>query len=186
MRVFLRREFLCFTGAAFLGRVAMMSYYGFFSLYLREVHHFENAGYIWILGPLSEIPVIYASGRIMNRIGVRNLFALGLAGCAVRLFGFSLAGAVWMILPLQLLHALTFGAFHCSSVTYVSRIVPERMQSTAQTVFAAVTVGGGGIIGGTVGGLIAQRAGYTALYASFAGVALAGLVLLLRTVPAEK
>jgi PPP family 3-phenylpropionic acid transporter len=184
MRVFLRREFLCFTGAAFLGRVAMMSYYGFFSLYLKEVHGFENAGYIWILGPLSEIPVIYASGRIMDRIGVRNLFALGLFGCALRLFGFSVASAIWMILPLQLLHALTFGAFHCSSVTYVSRIVPQRMQSTAQAVFAAVTVGGGGIIGGSVGGLVARHAGYSVLYGAFGGVALLALLLLLFTVPA--
>lgn len=184
LRLFLRRPFICFTAAAFLGRVAMMSYYGFFSLYLKEVHGYENAGYIWILGPLSEIPVIYASGRIMDRIGVRNLFALGLLGCALRLFGFSVASAIWMILPLQLLHALTFGAFHCSSVTYVSRIVPQRLQSTAQTVFAAVTVGGGGIVGGSVGGLVARHAGYSVLYGAFAGIALLALLLLLLTVPA--
>ena len=44
LRVFGRRAFLCFTLSAFLGRVSMMAYYGFFSLYLRDVHGFSAAG----------------------------------------------------------------------------------------------------------------------------------------------
>ena len=177
------RPFLAFTLCAFLGRFTMMSYYGFFTLYLAKVHGIEKAGLIWLLGPLSEIPVIYFSRAIMNRIGVRNLFALGILGCAVRFIGFGIAPGIWMVIPLQLLHSLTFGAYHCSSVTYVSHIVPRHLQSTAQTLFAAVTVGGGGILGGALGGLIAQTYGFRILYVSFGGLAAATLVLLLLSVP---
>lgn len=183
VRVFLQRGFLLFVACAFLGRLAMMGYYGFFSLFLKEELGFAKAGYIWILGPLSEIPVIYFSRRIMDRIGVRNLFALGLLGCAVRLFGFSVARNVWHVVPLQFLHALTFGAFHCASVTYVSRYVPKHMTSTAQTLFAGVVLGGGGIVGGALGGRLAQQYGYSTLYAVFSGVALVALILLLVAVP---
>ena len=161
----------------------MMGYYGFFSLYLKEVHGFPYAGLIWFIGPLSEIPVIYFSGRIMARIGVRNLFALGLAGCAVRLVGFGLAPNLWFVIGLQFLHSLTFGAYHTASVTYVSRLTPGHLQSTAQTLFAAVTVGAGGLIGGVLGGVVAERFGFTVLYASFGGVAVAALATLLLFVP---
>lgn len=183
MRVFLKRPFLTFMLCAFLGRVAMMSYYGFFSLYLRDVHGFPYAGLMWCIGPLSEIPVIYFSRRIMAKIGVRNLFALGLAGCAVRLVGFSLATGLTFVVALQFLHALTFGAYHTASVTYVSRAVPLHLQRSAQTLFAAVTMGGGGLLGGVLGGIVADHFGFTALYACFGGIALLAFCLLLVAVP---
>ena len=178
-----QRAFLAFTACAFLGRVAMMSYYGFFTLYLKEVHGFSQAGYLWLLGPLSEIPVIYFSRRIMARIGVRNLFGLGLLGCTVRLLGFAASNTLSALIPLQLLHSLTFGAFHSASVTYVSRLAPAHMQSTAQTFFAAVTVGAGGIVGGALGGHVAERYGFTVLYLAFGCIAGAALLLLLTSVP---
>ena len=178
------RRFLCFMLCAFLGRLTMMSYYGFFTLYLADVHGVEKAGFIWLIGPLCEIPLIFFSGRIMDRIGVRNLFALGILGCAARFIGFGIAPGLWMVIPLQTLHALTFGAYHCSSVTYVSRSVPQSLQSTAQTLFSAVTVGGGGMLGGAIGGLVARHFGFRALYTSFGAVAAATLILLMLTVPA--
>lgn len=179
----LRPAFLWFTLCAFLGRLAMMGYYGFFTLYLFRVHGVEKAGLIWLVGAMSEIPIIYYSRPIMQRIGVRNLFALGVLGVAVRLGGFSVAPGLWLVVPLQVLHALTFGAFHCSTVTYVSRVVPSRLQSTAQTVFAAVVTGGGGILGGALGGILARQYGFRVMYAAFGGLAAGALVLLLITVP---
>ena len=184
LRALCTRQFLCFMLCAFLGRLTMMSYYGFFTLYLAEVHGVEKAGLVWLIGPICEMPLIFYSRRIMDRIGVRNLFALGILGCAVRFTGFGIAPGLWMVIPLQTLHALTFGAYHCSSVTYVSRCVPQSLQSTAQTLFSAVTVGGGGILGGAIGGLVARHYGFRALYTSFGAVAAATLILLMLTVPA--
>jgi PPP family 3-phenylpropionic acid transporter len=175
--------FLCFTACAFLGRLALMSYYGFFTLYLAREHGVAKAGLIWLLGPLSEIPVIYFSRRIMNRIGVRNLFAFGLLGIAIRLIGFGLAPSLWVVVPLQFLHSLTFGAYHCSTVTYVSRAVPVRLQSTAQTLFSAVTFGLGSMLGGALGGVLARHFGFRLLYGGFGGLAAVSLLALLLTVP---
>ena len=130
--------------------------------------------------------MIYFSRQLMARFGVRNLFALGLLGTAVRLAGFAVAGNVWHVVPLQLLHSLTFGAFHCASLTYVNRHVPPHMNSTAQTLFAAVVTGLGGIAGGAVGGMILERHGFCAMYGWFALTALVSLVLLLVTVPDDR
>jgi len=175
--------FLWFTLCVFLCRFCMMSYYGFFTLYLARVHGIERAGFIWLLGPLSEIPIIYFSRPIMERIGVRNLFALGLVGVTLRLGGFSLAPGLWFIVPLQFLHSLTFGAYHCASVTYVSRIVPPRLQSTAQTLFAAITVGAGMMLGGAAGGWAARLLGFRPMYAAASILAALTLGLLVLKVP---
>jgi len=185
-RVFLSRGFLLFALAALLGRMAMMSYYHFFTLFLEERIGVEQPGLIWLLGPLSEIPVIYFSTPIMRRIGVRNLFALGLAGIVLRLVGYGFARSVWHVAPLQFLHALTFGAYHTASVTFISRLVPAHMKSSAQTIFAALTVGLGGILGGWFGGYIARFHGFPALYWTFGVIAFVALVILLGFVPDDK
>jgi PPP family 3-phenylpropionic acid transporter len=179
----LTRPFVCFTFTAFLGRMAMMAYYSFFTLYLMDQFNMDRPGLLWIVGPISEIPLIFFSRKIIAKIGARNLFALGLAGCTVRLLGFAGATYVWLLIPLQLLHALTFGAFHTASVTYVSKCVPKDLQGTAQTTFAALTAGAGGILGSALGGLVAQRYGYPMLYISASLLALVSLVILLLTVP---
>ncbi len=183
LRRFLGRAFLLVTLAAFLGRMAMVSYYHFFTNFVEETLGYDRPGLIWALGPVWEIPVIFFSAWIMRRIGVRTLFAIGLAGVAIRLVGFALATEVWHAAALQPLHALTFGAYHVASVTYVSRLFPAHMKSTAMTVFAALTVGAGGLVGGAVCGSIAHAYGYATMYAAAAGIGAAGLLVLVLLVP---
>ena len=186
LRALLTRPFLCFTFAAFLGRMSMMAYYSFFTLFLAEQFGMRTPGLLWIIGPISEVPVIFLSRRIMGRIGARNLFALGLFGCAVRLLGFAGAASIWVLVPLQFLHSLTFGAFHTASVTYVSRCVPRELQGTAQTTFAALTTGVGGIVGSTLGGMLAYHYGYPCLYLAAGLSAVLALAVLLAAVPAMR
>ena len=177
------RPLIMLTLCGFLGRIAMTSYYSFFTLYLQDVHQFRQAGYLWVLGPLSELPLIFFSRRIMDRIGVRSLFALGLVGIAMRLTGLGLASTIWLVIPLQLLHCLTFGAFHTASVTYVSYSVPARLQSSAQTLFAGLTAGGGALVGGFLGGWVCRAWGFRPLYLSFSLFAVVALVVLFLFVP---
>lgn len=186
LRNLLSRSFICFTFAAFLGRMAMMAYYSFFTLFLIEQFGFEKPGFLWIIGPISEMPIIFFSRRIIDRIGARNFYALGLIGIAVRLLGFAGATHIWMIWPLQFLHSLTFGATHTASVTYVSRCVPRELQGTAQTTFAALTTGAGGILGSAIGGVVAQHYGFPVLYTGAGVLAIVALVILLVAVPAMK
>jgi PPP family 3-phenylpropionic acid transporter len=178
--------FLLFCLVAGLGRMSMTSYYHHYTNFLGEQFPQAPAGVLWGLGSLCEIPVLFFSLAIMKRVGVRNLFLLGILGVVVRLAGFSLVNAQWQLYPLQLLHALTFGAYHAASVTFVSRLAPADRQGTAQTVFAGITMGVGGIIGGRGGGWIAEQFGFRALFAIFAGVALVALVLAVLLIPDER
>jgi len=182
-RLFLSVQFVSFTLVAFLARVGISGYYGFFTLFLQKELGYKTAGYLWILGPVSEIPVIFFSSAIIRRIGVRNMFALGVAGAAVRLTGYAFVPSFWWIVPLQLLHSLTFGAFHTASIHYVHRIAPPDMKQSAVSVFNAVALGVSAIVGNAAGGMLILRQGYRFMYGCYglvALVALAGLFLFVR------
>ena len=155
LKLFLRPTFLVFMLAAFLGRFSMMSYYSFFSRYLDDVYGVKEVGWIWALGSLCEMPLVFCSKRIIDKM------------C------------------LQPLHCLTFGAYHCATVTYVSRMFPAKFQGGAQGIYSAITVGLGGLVGSAVGGVVLDAFNYTVLYTAFSGVALLGLVICLLFVPKQ-
>jgi PPP family 3-phenylpropionic acid transporter len=46
-----------------------------------------------------------------------------------------------VLLPLQLLHAGTFGAVHLGAIHFIARAVPPHLVGTAQSIHAAVTIG---------------------------------------------
>ena len=185
LKLFLRPAFLVFMLAAFLGRFSMMSYYSFFSRYLDDVYGVKEVGWIWALGSMCEMPLVFCSKRIIDKIGLKSFFALGLLGCVLRLAGFSVESNIWVVLCLQPLHCLTFGAYHCATVTYVSRMFPAKLQGGAQGIFSAITVGLGGLVGSAVGGVVLDAFNYTVLYTAFSGVALLGLVICLLFVPKQ-
>ena len=185
LKLFLRPTFLVFMLAAFLGRFSMMSYYSFFSRYLDDVYGVKEVGWIWALGSLCEMPLVFCSKRIIDKIGLKSFFALGLLGCVLRLAGFSVESNIWVVLCLQPLHCLTFGAYHCATVTYVSRMFPAKFQGGAQGIYSAITVGLGGLVGSAVGGVVLDAFNYTVLYTAFSGVALLGLVICLLFVPKQ-
>lgn len=179
LALFRSRPFVAFAVAAFLSRLGMMGYYSYFTLYLQKEIGFQQAGYIWIIGPLAEIPVIFFSSAIIRRIGMRTMFALGTAAAAVRLTGFALAPTVGWIIPLQLLHALTFGAFYTASIHYIHRTVPPDMKQSAMAVFAACGIGLAAIVGSYVGGVLIHTHGYRFMFGCYGVVSLVALVVFL-------
>jgi len=60
------------------------------------------------------------------------------------------------------------------------------MKASAQTLFAGLGWGFGGLCGGALGGWIAETWGYAVLYRSFGAVAGVSLVLLYALVPSDR
>jgi PPP family 3-phenylpropionic acid transporter len=78
----------------------------------------------------------------------------------------------------QMLHAMTFGSFHASSLGMVHEFFQGRHQSKGQALFGSFTYGAGGMLGGLASGPIWQHWGPSALYTFSAGAALAGFILM--------
>ena len=77
-------------------------------LFLADRFGFGSPGLLWIVGPISEMPVIFFSRRIIDRIGARNFFALGLGGIAVRLLGFAAATPIAFAVGYTLFNRIPF------------------------------------------------------------------------------
>ena len=120
------------------------TYSGFFSI------HLENLGYsgvfigaAWALASVAEIVVMLTSERIFKRFSYQNILILTFVVAGGRWILMGLATSAPLILFAQLLHALTYGAFHVASILYMDELSPEDAKTTGQAINNAVTYGMG-------------------------------------------
>ncbi len=175
MRIVMQPQVMALFGACFLMAVAHGPYYTFYSIYLVEHGYAKSAvGWLWALGVGCEIAVFFAMPWLLRRYTLPQILMVSFF-CAV--LRFTLIG--WyvdnlsLLLLAQVLHALTFGAFHAAAVALVHHFFQGRHQSRGQALFGSITYGAGGVVGGLLSGPLWQYAGASAMY-SFS--ALAGLM----------
>jgi PPP family 3-phenylpropionic acid transporter len=151
-------------------------------LYAFLTLHLKNSGYsgtqiglLWALGVLAEIAVFLWLPALFRRYRLAPILLFSL-GCAVVRFLATawLAGALWILVLAQLLHAATFGAFHAASVAAVSRAFPPSARGLGQTLFSSLSYGAGGAAGALVGGWGWQTGGPAMAFSLAAAAALAG------------
>ncbi|MFP4446807.1 MAG: MFS transporter, partial [Desulfosudaceae bacterium] len=82
------------------------------------------------------------------------------------------------VLISQLLHAVTYGAFHMASILYIDRVSPEGGKTLGQGVNNAVSFGLGMMTGVFVSGYFFDLVGSAPLFIGSAAVAVAGGLIL--------
>lgn len=143
------------------------------------------AGAAWALAATSELVIMLLWPRMCQWAGPRTWLFFALAAHPFRWMLSSLAQDPWLLLAIQLTHAFTFGVFYLAAVLEVERMAPEGLRATAQGVFASVTFGIGGVVGNTLGGLLYEPIGMTALYVGSAVVSGSGLLVYAVGAPRE-
>ncbi len=179
-QIVLQPRVLALFGACFLMAVAHGPYYTFYSIYLVEHGYAKSAvGGLWALGVTCEIGVFFLMPWLARRFGYTRIL---LASFSCTILRFMLIGwgvdFLLLLLIAQMLHAVTFGAYHASSVGLVHEFFQGRHQSKGQAMFGSLTYGAGGIVGGLASGPIWQHYGASVLYSCSAGAALLGLLLM--------
>jgi MFS transporter, PPP family, 3-phenylpropionic acid transporter len=140
------------------------------------------SGTLWGIAVIAEVALFAFSAAAVRRIGAVELILLGAAAAVLRWLAMGFDPPLAWLVPLQLLHALTYGASHIGAIHLMARVVPEGQSGTAQALYATVI---GGIAMGAAtlasGPLYAVWGGrsYWAM-AALAAVALAAALLLLR------
>jgi PPP family 3-phenylpropionic acid transporter len=132
------------------------------------------SGALWAIGVIAEIGVFAFSARIVRRLGAARLITLGAAAAVIRWLAMGFDPPVALLVPLQMLHGLSYGGAHVGAIHFMSRFVPEGQGGTAQALYASVT--GGIAMGGMTllaGPLYAQAGGHA--YWAMALAALLGL-----------
>jgi len=173
---------LALFGACFLMSVAHGPYYTFYSIYLVEHGYAKSAvGGLWALGVICEIGVFFLMPALAKRFGFTRILLISFAAAIVRFMLIAwTVDYIALLLAAQVLHALTFGAYHAASVGLVHQFFQGRHQSKGQALFGSVTYGAGGVLGGLASGPIWQHWSASSLYTLSAVMALLGLLIIVR------
>lgn len=136
--------------------------YAFFSLYLSSLGlGSQLVGLLWALGVFAEVVFFATQGRFFARL--TPIGWLQVAGWVTAL-RFALMGAapwgLWLLVPLQVLHAYTFGAHHAASMAMVSELFPGRLRSRGQALYSVLGYGLPGVLGGLGAGWLIEQGGY--------------------------
>jgi MFS transporter, PPP family, 3-phenylpropionic acid transporter len=97
-------------------------------------------GLLWALGLITEIALFWWSARVIRALGAIGLF---LVGAGVSVFRWVLMGfdpPLGVLLPLQVLHGITFGASHLGVMHALAEITPSDRTATAQALYSVVAV----------------------------------------------
>jgi PPP family 3-phenylpropionic acid transporter len=141
-------------------------------------------GLLWGAGVAAEIVFLWFLEPWRRRMGAWNLLILAAVAGVVRWTAMAFAPPLWLLWPLQVLHALTFAAGFVGGLQIVERLSPPESVSAAQTLSSALS--SGVLIGAAtmISGALFDRygaGGYLAMSVlSLAG--LAGVVMLKRRV----
>jgi PPP family 3-phenylpropionic acid transporter len=134
-------------------------------------------GQLWAFGVVVELALMWLFEPWRRRVGL-GPWALLMAGCVaavVRWTAMAFAPPLWLLWPLQALHALTFAATFLAGVQIVERLAPRDSQTAAQTLSSVLSAGV--LIGGAtaLSGPLYDRFGAGG-YAAMAVMSAAGLV----------
>lgn len=183
-----RSEVRALLGACFLMAAAHGALNVFYSIYLVE-HGYGKAvvGWMWTVGVLAEIAVFMLMPRISRQWTMRGILLFSFAVAALRfvLIGWGV-GSMPVLVFAQLLHGVTFGAYHAAAIAMVNQWFPGRLQSHGQALYGSLSFGAGGMVGGLASGYTWEVLGSAWTYTLGAGFALAGLAWLARGWPVSQ
>lgn len=154
--------------------------YIFLGIRIQEIGGSANiVGVAFALSAVSELPVVAFGGWLLHRLGAIRLITVALCVYIVRFTAFSTISEPEWMLPVQLLHGLSFGAFLMASVPLAHRLAGIEHAATAQALLTAMSFGFGSITGSIVGGAFLDRIGTVGLFRGAALLMVAALGVLI-------
>jgi len=125
--------FLAIAAAGSLIQASHAVYYGFSTLdWTAKGYGGATIGVLWALGVVAEIVLFACAARLPRSVGPVTLIAIGAMGGILRWSAMAFDPPAVLLLPLQLLHAVSFGATHLGTMMYLSQNAPEGGRAAAQ------------------------------------------------------
>lgn len=100
-------------------------------------------GALWSIGVIAEIALFWASTRVMRHFGAVDLIVIGAIAAVVRWVAMAFDPPLILLVPLQMLHGLTYGASHLGAMHFIKAHVPSHQAGTAQALYSTATAGVG-------------------------------------------
>ncbi len=137
----------------FLMQLAFMPFYNFFFIH-ETAHGLSNQTtiYLWTLGVICEIGMLYYQGPLFHRFHMIDLLMVSTMITVVRWFMlFAFPENVALLAIAQAMHAFSFGLYHSAAIRYLYTIYENK--KLAQQFFAGIAYGFGGLVGTVIAGL---------------------------------
>lgn len=156
----------------------------FYSIFLAGYGYNKSVvGGLLSLGVIAEIIVFFFMSRIMRRFSLRRILIVSFAAAVLRFvfIGWGVGSLIVLVL-MQTLHGATFGSCHAAAIAAINQWFPGSARARGQALYASLTFGAGGLIGGLVSGWTWDLLGGRLTFAMSSIYALVGLVLVARWV----
>jgi PPP family 3-phenylpropionic acid transporter len=137
---------------------------------------------LWGLGVGAEIVFLWFLEPVRRKLGPWKLLVLSGIGAGIRWTAMAFLPPLWMLWPLQLLHALSFTACYLGGLELTQAIAPRDSQSAAQTLSSALSAGVFIGLATILSGALFDRYGAWG-YLAMSAMALGGLGLVFRLAP---
>jgi len=134
-------------------------------------------GWLWAFGVIVEIALMWLFEPWRRRVGIGpwSLLMVGSAAAVLRWSAMAFAPPLWLLWPLQALHALTFAATFLAGVQIVERLSPPDSHTAAQTLSSVLSAGVLIGLATAASGPLYDRFGFGGYWA-MAAMAAAGLI----------
>jgi PPP family 3-phenylpropionic acid transporter len=117
-------------------------YYAFGTLNWQKLGYSDTTiGVLWGVGIVAEIMLFAFSGRVIARFGAMRLLSVGAAAAVFRWGVTALSPPLWILFPLQALHALTYCAAHLGALHFITIATPRSLAATGQSLYASLSAG---------------------------------------------
>jgi PPP family 3-phenylpropionic acid transporter len=177
-----RREFQLFLLAAGLAQAAHATFFTFGTLlWQKQGLSAAWCGALWAIGVFAEVLLFSFSGRVVDRFGAARLIAIGAAASIVRWLVLATEPSLAALVPLQLLHGVTYGATHIGAMHFIHDAIPRDKSGSAQALYATVSAGVAMGFTTLIAGYIYASSGALS-YIAMAAIAAVSLIAALRLV----
>lgn len=176
-------NFRRFAAILLLGQVAEATQNTFFAIHMDRLGIAESmTGVAWTFAVTSEVLLLWNMDRLLDRYGVRTVVTAGFVAAALRWGLTAYVTEPLILLAVQALHGLTFGAVYAGTVKFVHLEVPAGSQASGQALITGARAAFAGVIGTTTVGYLSDVWSIPTLYAASSAVAFLAALLMLIVV----
>jgi len=112
---------------------------------------------VMLIGQISEFPALLLLSILLRHLGLKAIFAMGIAAWAIR-YGFFAAGAPWSLVMTGLaLHGVCHVFLIIVAQLYLDSKCPKDLRASAQNLLSFITLGVGFPLGTLLGGVLRER-----------------------------
>lgn len=168
------REFQLFLLAAGLVQAAHATFLTFGTLlWHKQGLSATWSGALWAIGVFAEVLLFSVSGRVARWFGAAELIAIGAGVSVLRWAALAAEPPLILLVPLQILHGVTYGASHIGAIHFIHDAIPREKSGSAQALYATVASGLAMGAATLIAGAVYARAGALSYLAMAAIAAIA-------------